>query len=313
MEYLTFPAMNTEIVLGGDGDPIILSEGFTQVRRYIQNCERRFTRFSPDSELSQLNDHTGDWWTVSPDLFELVSAAHGYLDETGGLFDPSILDALQQAGYDRSMDQIQFQGPGKKDLDWEWKRPDFRMTLFDQERSRIRLPHGVRIDLGGIAKGWITEQAAHLLTMWTNTSVVNAGGDLFTIGRPEEDGLWHVALEDPRRPETTIAVLHTQPGAIATSSIVKRAWDQNGHKRHHLIDPRTGEPAQTQWLSMTVIASHAIDAEVYAKAMLIAGQKEAECLYKEHPDIRYIGVREDGTLWGSKNSLEVMDVQPITD
>jgi thiamine biosynthesis lipoprotein len=94
---------------------------------------------------------------------------------------------------------------------------------------------------------------------------------------------------------------------LTTSSVVKRKWKQGETPRHHLIDPRTHEPAETDWLSVTVIAPHADMAEVFAKALLIAGPQEAEMLAHNAPEISYLAVDHEGMLWGPLESLELIN------
>ena len=101
------------------------------------------------------------------------------------------------------------------------------------------------------------------------------------------------------------ATLHVGPGAVATSSIAKRRWQQGRREQHHIIDPRTGLPAETDWLSVSVIAPHAALAEVYAKALLIGGAREAEDIAVRRPEITYLVVDQTGQLWGSEITSEV--------
>jgi thiamine biosynthesis lipoprotein len=164
----------------------------------------------------------------------------------------------------------------------------------------------MEVDLGGIAKGWIVEKAAQLLNRYVDTCGVSAGGDILFIGRPLDGMDWHVYLEDPRSPIESLAQLHIPWGAVATSSVMKRTWAQGEKIRHHLIDPRTGEPAKTDWLSVTVITPDVITAEVYAKALLIAGEKEMSNLCGAHPDLTFIAVDAEGNLSGSANYKEYM-------
>jgi thiamine biosynthesis lipoprotein len=170
------------------------------------------------------------------------------------------------------------------------------------------LPPGMEIDLGGIAKGWIAERAARLLARDAQACAVSAGGDMVLIGLPDGLDHWEIELEDPRDPEQTLTVLQVGPGAVATSSVVKRSWRQGEKMRHHLIDPRTGEPAVTEWLSVTVIAQHATDAEVFAKVLLIGGAELAQEIISKRADLSFIAVDSQGQLWGSPNRLELTRV-----
>ena len=309
MELYRFRAMNTDITLAAQGNSTRVQKGFKMARQYIEASERRFTRFSEDSELSQLNRSAGTWFHASADMTFVISLAKQYVEQTDGLFNPSILPDLERVGYDRSMDLIRAE---------EALLPPARFTrssgllpldelLINPDENLIFLPHGMRLDLGGIAKGWIAEQAALILADYSPACLVDAGGDMFMVGLPERESFWQIDLEDPLNPDRSLTSLDVPPGALTTSSVVKRKWMQGETSRHHLIDPRTGEPAQTDWLSVTVAAPHADMAEVFAKALLIAGPQEAEMLAYHAPEISYLAVDHGGNVWGSLESLELIN------
>lgn len=305
MEVQTFRAMNSDIVLVAETDAARAMSGFAVVRDFIEACERRFTRFSEQSELSALNRSAGQWFQASPDLFDVVQEALLHFQKTNGLFDPSILPSLRQAGYVQSMDEIrrvgsapQFAGP------LPVSTSTFASIELNEWDLSIRLPAEMQIDLGGIAKGWIAERAAHLLNQYAPACGVSAGGDMFLIGYPNGQDFWEVGLEDPRDPQIDISVLRVQEGAVATSSVVKRAWKQGNVSRHHLIDPRTGEPAKTAWLSVTVLAPHAAVAETFAKAFLIADEEETQLLGEQNPELTALAVDKDGNLVSLVQSRE---------
>lgn len=309
MEYDQFRAMNTEIVLAAEGEYSRLTEGFRRVRAFIAAKEAQFTRFTDSSELAALNRAAGTWFTATPGLFEVVRLARDLHEQTAGLFDPSILPALKEVGYDRSMDLIRAGGSGPA-LTLAAQPPQARglaRMLLDPLTSSILLPQGTQLDLGGIAKGWIAERGAELLAAFAEACTVNAGGDLFSIGTPSGEPAWQIALEDPLDPAQSLATIRVGDGAVATSSLTRRRWMQGDLARHHIIDPRTGLPAETDWLSVTVIAPHAPSAEAFAKALLIAGSQAGDRLIAPYPDITFIGVRSDHTLWGSSRSPEYLE------
>lgn len=306
MLFDSFRAMNTDMLVAAEGDPEAVNAGFGRVREFVRAAEERFTRFSEKSELSQLNRASGTWRRVSPELFEVIRIASKCASTTAGLFDPGLLDALEAAGYDRSMDAIREAGPG---LERETLQPRGRVgdIRLNEDSSSVLLPRGLRLDLGGIAKGWIAEQAVALLAPVADVRAVNAGGDMYAAGLPPE-GSWRVALEDPLHPDRILAVLALGPGAVATSSVTRRAWHQPGGVRHHIIDPRTRRPAVTDWLSMTVIAQHAAIAEVYAKVLLIAGRASTRAMAADSDaPLTFIGVDREGRLWGSDDAWRVIE------
>jgi FAD:protein FMN transferase len=131
--------------------------------------------------------------------------------------------------------------------------------------SHITLEEGVRIDLGGIGKGYAAERAAELLAT-AGPCLVNAGGDIATRG-----GVWPVGVETG----TEAITLELSGGALATSGRDRRTWRRAGRTLHHVIDPRTGVPAETDVLRVTVVASDAVAAEIAATSLFLVGAAQA--------------------------------------
>jgi FAD:protein FMN transferase len=307
METIRLRAMNTDILLAAEGQIDQLESGFELARQFIQAGESRFTRFSEESELSALNRSAGKPFLASVDLFSILVLARRFYHLTRGLFDPSILPDLKRVGYDRSMDLLRDLGPTPLfDSLLVSERPSFSEIELDESEHTILLPRGMSLDLGGIAKGWIAEQASAFLSRIATACVVDAGGDMFLVGYPKGMDHWPVDLEDPFNPDCNLTSLKIKPGAIATSTVTKRTWKQAGMNRHHIIDPRTGEPVVSDWISVTVIAPHASEAEVFAKALLIAGPHEAqEIIRNSGIPLTYLAVDQAKKIWGNQEHLEV--------
>jgi len=310
METHRFRAMNTDVLLAAQGIPARIVEGFEKAQQFIQASEGRFSRFSEQSELSELNRSAGSPFQASPDLFAVITLAQRFFHQTRGLFDPSILQDLRRVGYDRSMDLLRKQvaAPLFESL-LAGERASFSEVDLDERRGMILLPPGMALDLGGIAKGWIAEQAANLLSEFSSACAVNAGGDMFLVGLPDGEEQWAVAIEDPLQPEIDLTTIKVDPSGVATSAVTKRVWKQGEKQRHHLIDPRTGEPALTDWLSVTVIAAHTYEAEVFAKALLIGGPQESEEITRKcGSQFSYLAVDRDRKIWGTQDTLEYIHV-----
>lgn len=306
MEFDEYQAMNTTIQVAAEGSRDELVPGFQQVRRFTEDCEARFSRFREDSELCQLNRSAGTWFQSSPEMMDLMGKALELYWLTDGLFDPSILEALQQAGYDRSMDDIKILGLLPAAIAPQPVASRFGQTLLDPASRSIFLPEGVKVDFGGIAKGWIAEKAAQLLTKYTPACAVSIGGDMFFHGTPYGETGWQVSLEDPLDEQNVLTILHPGPGALATSSVTRRRWSQGDQARHHIIDPRTGTSAEVEWLSVTAGAPTATTAEALAKAILIGGSELGSQLAEKVPGLWFIAVQPDGAISGTKNSKELL-------
>jgi FAD:protein FMN transferase len=309
MQYDEFRAMNSDIVLAASGgDPKVIERGFLMARQLIYQNEKRFTRFTDTSELAELNRSAGTWYKASVEMFQVIQEAHRLAFETEGLFNPAVLPALKQAGYNRSMDEVRNRQP-RNEPSLRREHDDYRAIKIDPATHSVLMPLGMQIDLGGIAKGWIAEQAAQQLVEVTEACAVSAGGDMVLINLPKGEPDWEVGLENPLESEKDLAILHVMPGAIATSSTGKRQWRHNGKLQHHIIDPRSGEPAHTEWLSTTVWAKTATEAEVYAKVLLITGPQKADELFRNHTEKAYLAVDKTGWVHGSKNYHEVFNLR----
>jgi FAD:protein FMN transferase len=276
---------------------------------FFAQTEARLSRFRPDSELSRLNRAAGKPFAASPVLFDLVAEALAWRDRTGGIFDPAVLNALIASGYDRTFSAVKVEdgSAGESGVGVsvdagarftgapQGARVDSSGIVLGPGRQ-ILLPEGVGIDLGGIAKGWTIQQAAHRLGMW-GPCLVDAGGDIACVGKPPGEP-WVVTVADPRVEEEyadeDIAVVSLSNAAIATSSRIYRSWRQGGRAAHHLIDPRTGAPAVTNIYSVTVLADRLPDAEIYAKTALILGEEQGLAYLNQLSGAAALVVTDDG-------------------
>ncbi|GAB4422436.1 MAG: FAD:protein FMN transferase [Anaerolineae bacterium] len=273
-----FRAMNTDVhaILFSQSDEAVLSD----VERLFASFERRLSRFLPDSELSQLNRATS--FKASPTLFNAVEVALWAAEMTGGLYDPTLLAQLEQAGYNRTFEQVEHPLPlSPADINPAATATknghsagyNFHSVRLDRARQQIHKPHDVKLDLGGMGKGWAVDRTADRL-LGLGPFMINAGGDIFVYQSPPGEKGWMIDVVHPFRPGHFIAQLQLNHQALATSTIARRRWHHNGQVMHHLIDPRTGVPAQTDAVSVTVVASRTTLAEVYAKVALILGVDE---------------------------------------
>jgi thiamine biosynthesis lipoprotein len=173
--------------------------------------------------------------------------------------------------------------------------PDWRLIERAPGSRNVRLPEGVGLDLGGIGKGWAADRAARRLGK-LGPALVDAGGDI-AVSRPMPGGQpWPIGVADPRREGETIALLKVHRGGVATSGRDHKRWRQGDTWRHHLIDPRTGRPADTNVLTATVIAPSAKLAEMAAKTVAILGTREGLPWIEARRSMAVLVIRDDGRV-----------------
>jgi FAD:protein FMN transferase len=256
-----------------------------RARARLQQMHRDLTRFEATSELARLNAAAGTEVAVSPILLRAVQAAVTAARRSDGLVDPTILPELERAGYARSragqeppplaaaIAAAPARRPAERRPASDWARID-----IDTRRGTVRLPPGIRIDLGGTAKGLAVDLAADMLARHPSFAV-DAGGDIHVGGtscRPRTVLIAH-PLDD--RIAHSFTLLR---GAVATSGVRTRLWATADGYAHHLIDPARGEPAWTGVIQATALAPTALVAETLAKTALLRGSRGGRELLARH-------------------------------
>jgi thiamine biosynthesis lipoprotein len=241
-----------------------------RIQSLFTRLHRTLTRFDPGSELSVLNAAAGQEVAVSPTLWRAVSAGLWAARASDGLVDPTLLPALERAGYAGSRDGLTPASLAEALRRAPARRPAepnpaaaWAAIELDASRRAIRLPAHVRIDLGGTAKGLAADLAADALAHH-DSYAVDVGGDIRIGGRRE------VRVEHPFRD----GIAHrfaVSGGAVATSGLRSRVWRTDEGFAHHLIDPARGLPAWTGVVQATALAPTALEAEMLAKTALLRG------------------------------------------
>ncbi len=267
--------------------------------------EARLSRFDPESALAHLNRQGGKsatggvWVTVDPLLYVVLATALQAAQATDGVFDPSLLRQLRAAGYDRSFEMLATHQPARSVV----AQPGggWRAIQLDAAAQRVFIPPATEIDLGGIAKGMAVDAALLALReAGLSAALINAGGDLAVLGVPPGLDQWTVALPGG-------ALIGVRAGALATSGTTWRRWYQGAIAQHHLLDPRTGAPVQTELAVATVAAASCAQAEIAAKVAFILGV-EAGLMFLQRHALGGVLVLADGTRRGTPDWPEVRAV-----
>jgi thiamine biosynthesis lipoprotein len=252
-------------------------EAAALARRTLLCWHERFSRFLPESELSQLNRDPRHELTVRPLMARLAHAVHTAGSLTGGLVDATLLGEIEQLGYTHdlgvpiplatALPLAPARAPGGSSRKAGW-----RQIEVDLAAGVIRRPPGVMLDSGGLAKGLFADVLGQMLRSH-HSFAINCAGDLLIGGTSETTRAINVESPFDGR------ILHTfesSQAGVATSGIGRRSWLQrNGEPAHHLLDPATGRPVFTGIVQVTALAPSALLAEIHAKAALLSGPHAA--------------------------------------
>lgn len=272
--------------------PESLDRAQIAVDAVLSALDHQASRFRPDSEISRINAAGGGLFMLSDGLAQAVGVALAAARWTGGLTDPTVGAALVGLGYDRDFasidaDRQELASPPLWVPGWQ----SVELAGF-----MLRVPPDVLLDLGATAKGLGSDRAARAAMSASGQAggiLVELGGDIAIAGTAPRGG-WPITVADPGAPVPPAELVRLPAGAIATSSVTCRTWRRAGRTLHHIVDPRTGLPADGPWQMATVAAATCADANAAATAAIVAGHKAVEWLTRAALPARLAG--RDGSL-----------------
>ena len=253
-------------------DPSALPAARRLLESDLAEVDAACSRFRADSEIRAL--HGGHPTKISPLLAEAITVALRAARLTDGDVDPTVGAAMSAVGYDRDFEKIEPNGPPLRLT--VRKVPGWREVRLDGQT--LTMPAGVQLDLGATAKAWAADRSATRIAASTGGGVlVSLGGDIAVAGPPPATG-WRIRVQDvtgvpgdpPAGPYALIAI---RDGGLATSSTAARRWQRGGDVLHHILDPRTGLPAEPVWRTVSVTAGSCADANAASTAAVIRGRR----------------------------------------
>ncbi len=266
--------------------------------REIEAMDRAASRFRSDSELTRVNASQGAWVQISPLLLEAIELGLRAAEISGGAVDPTVGESLLQAGYDRDWHELT-PVPGNAPLRGRprlkvtrRRRPRWPAVQLATDPPAVRVPAGVRLDLGATAKALAADRAARAAGRATEGGIlIGLGGDIATQGPGPAHG-WPVHVTEDHRstadaPGQTVSI---RSGGLATSSIAVRRWLHNGRPMHHILDPRDGQPVDPGWLTVSVAAASCAEANIASTAAIVLGERAPRWLEEQALPARLVSV-----------------------
>lgn len=317
------------LILVGCSDPVLLERRWTvmgtyaeaeihafdaksaenmmeKVRTAFERVDSEMSNWKQDSMLNQVNRDArkGPVKVPSADLYRCIRLAYEYAKNTAGAFDPTVGRLVQAYGFRPVRPRV----PGEGELaaalshsGWE------KLQVFPESRSVRFLDSRLELDLGGIAKGYAIDVAARNFALpGIRSGLIDLGGTVYAWGVPEEGAEWQVGIRDPELPGGSTGTILLNNRAVATSAIYESSFTVDGVTYGHILDPRTGRPANTDIIAASVISDSAAEADALSTAFFVAGSQESATMLQRARRIEAILLvsGEDGPVLMVSASLQ---------
>ncbi|MCL1874056.1 MAG: FAD:protein FMN transferase [Clostridiales bacterium] len=270
-----------------------------EFRRINDLCDRFAEKNLPDpakSDVWRINQAGGQAVPVSPDTLAMVEGALEIGLESGGAFDITV---------GKLMDLWDFGGsphkPGEAELAKALESVDYSLVRLDKQAGVVTVPDGMVLDLGGVAKGYATEQAGAMLREQGITrAIINAGGNVLALGHKPDGSLWQVGIRHPRDQGEIAGILQLDNQAAVTSADSERFFILEGIRYHHILNPNSGQPAR-ELASVTIVADTSFEAELLSTAVFVLGRKGSSSLLSAHPGVGVVYIDLDMQVEATDN------------
>ncbi|HBJ36194.1 MAG TPA: FAD:protein FMN transferase [Planctomycetaceae bacterium] len=316
---ITRRAMATEFAIILPGQSPRDTEAAIDALDLLEKIESKLTIYSTDSEISRINQSAGKQpLHVSNDVFQLIAQAISISEQTGGAFDITAGPLIECWGFTKRRGQKptdQQIETARMCVGWQ------QVELNHQEKTVfLKLP-GMKINLGGIGKGYAIDRLAdHLRQNAVNQFLIHGGKSTILAStdktNPQAEP-WKIAIQHPLRPTRRLTEIEISNGAIGTSGSGKQFFHHKGKRIGHVIDPRTGRPAGDA-LSLTIQTKNATNADAYSTACFVEGLHATETIVRMHQSQCKLGNETDGPYFAvaikettTGNDVEVIELGAI--
>lgn len=267
---------------------------------YIYAMDDLFSVNKAESDIAKINQAAGSGRgvVVSADTVNVLTRAKTYAVETNGFFDVTVgglVDLWERAGAEKQL-------PSPDAISEAIHTIDYRSLQIDPENNTVHLEkEGQKINLGGIAKGYITDGLVQLLQAdGVHSALINLGGNTYALGRKNAVTKWNIGIQDPQDENQILGSVQVENQCVITSGDYQRYFELDGVRYHHILNPNTGAPSHSGLKSVTIIAEDATLADALSTACFVLGYDEGANLVKEYPGVSAIFVLDNNTVYYSK-------------
>ena len=290
----------------GENAKEVIDNSFARMRE----IENEMSKNIVESEVTKINKNSAKQWVeVSGDTFKVIEKALEYAKLTKGRFDPTIGPLVDLWRIGTSEAKV----PSEKEIENTKKLVNYKNLKLNKENNSIKFEkENMKIDLGGIAKGYAADEVRNIVKKaGIDSAYVNLGGNVLVIGGKEDGTPWKIGIQDPREARGSVmASLEIRDKTVVTSGNYERYFREDGVLYHHILNPETGKPTRNDLLSVSIISKDSFEADVLSTSAFILGRKEAYDFIKNQKGIEAIFVTKNNNVYltpGLEGKVEILD------
>ncbi|RQD77893.1 MAG: FAD:protein FMN transferase [Halanaerobium sp. MSAO_Bac5] len=280
--------MNTLVQMRAHGEnaEIAVEESMDRIRE----IEYLMSRTLEASEVSQINDNPGEFIEISEETQKVIAESLYFAELSSGKFDPSIGPIVDLWGIGTEEARV----PSQAEIEEALEFVDYNYLEIEDNRARVT-KEGVKIDLGGIAKGYAADEVREIVKKHDVPSAfINIGGNVLVVGNNVDGSKWRIGIQDPRRGRGNVmAIVESKDQTIVTSGDYERYFEEDGEHYHHIFDPESGYPARTGLLSVTIITDLSLDADALSTIAYVKGLEAGMKFVEDIADVDAMFITEE--------------------
>lgn len=287
-------AMDTVMLLTVYGDQA--QQGVTQATQTIYDLEKLWSATDENSEIWALNHSQGGWVDLSPQTVQVLERSLELCRLTDGALDLTAYSAVQAWGFPTG----EYRVPDQAELEQVAADIDYTQVELNEQTSQARLPEGMSLDLGAVAKGRLGEVLSQQLKeLGVTSALLELGGNVQTVGSKPDGSSWRVGIQDPNSQEGGyLGVVEVADQAVVTSGDYQRYFEKDGQIYCHIMDPATAAPARSGVDSVTIVGSDGTVCDALSTALFVMGEEKGAQFWREHPELEFeaVFISQDGSV-----------------
>lgn len=269
----------------------------------LKEIENRMSNTISDSDISIVNQNAGiNPVAVHDDVYYVLERAKHFAEISNGAYDPTIGPLVDLWGISHKSKEGSNEIPSDSEIKKSREKVDYKKLDLLEGNQVFLKEKGMKLDLGGIAKGFAADDVKKIMIdNGVNSAILDLGGNVYAVGEKNAGEYWNIGVQNPFSTQgDNLGILKVKDSSIVTSGDYERYFEVNGKRYHHIIDSKTGYPAENELTGVSIISKKSIDGDALSTTLFVLGIKDGTKLLKQLEDVDAIFITKSGEVYISK-------------